>query len=146
MRAWNVSKQKMEDKLASDRKIPNVLIIAKINDASDIPDATELEPADEPIVIPIPEEKEEDEPMTEEKTPIEAEPVQGWTDPEPQSNLLKERLAALLSVKSILTLALTFVFAYLVMKQIAIPDFFSEIYKLVVMFFFGYQSGKAGSK
>lgn len=90
----------------------------------------------------------EEETMPEEKTqetsPVEI--VDGWKDPEPQSNLLKERLAALLSVKSILTLTLTLVFAYLVMKQIAIPDFFSEIYKLVVMFFFGYQSGKAGSK
>ena len=143
MRAWNVSKQKMEDKLSSPRKIPNVLIIAKINDASDTPDAAELEPADEPIVIPIPEEKEEDEPMTEEKTPIEAEPVQGWTDPEPQTNIIRERIAALLQVKSIITLTCNFVLAYLVINQLEIPQYFQDIYKIMVIFFFGYQVGKA---
>ena len=146
MRAWNVSKQKMEDKLSSDRKIPNVLIIAKINDASDTPDAAELEPADEPIVIPIPEEKEEDEPMTDEKTPIEAEPVQGWTDPEPQTNIIRERITALMQVKSIVTLVLTGVLAFLVVNQLEIPEFFQEIFKIVILFFFGYQSGKAASK
>jgi hypothetical protein len=51
--------------------------------------------------------------------------------------------AALMSVKSILTLALTAVFAYLVIHQIAIPDLFNEIYKIVILFFFGYQTGKA---
>lgn len=147
MRAWNVSKQKMEDKLSSDRKIPNVLIIAKINDASDTPDTAELEPADEPIVIPIPEEKEEDETMAEETTtPIEVKPVENWKDPEPQTNIIRERVAALLSVKSILTLTLTVIFGYLVVNQIAIPDLFSEIYKIVILFFFGYQTGKAANK
>lgn len=144
MRAWNVSKQKMEDKLSSPRKIPNVLIIAKINDASDTPDVAELEPADEPIVIPIPEEKEEDEPMAEETTtPIEVEPVQGWTDPEPQTNIIRERIAALLQVKSIITLTCNFVLAYLVINQLEIPQYFQDIYKIMVIFFFGYQVGKA---
>ena len=147
MRAWNVSKQKMEDKLSSTRKIPNVLIIAKINDASDTPDAAELEPTDEPIVIPIPEEKEEDEPMAEEtNTPIEVEPVENWTDPEQQTSIIKERIAALLEVKSIITLTCNFVFAYLVINQLDIPPFFQEIYKVIIIFFFGYQAGKAKSR
>lgn len=73
------------------------------------------------------------------------EKIDGWTDPEPQTSIISERIAALLSVKSILTLVLTGVFAYLVIKEIAIPEFFSEIYKIVILFFFGYQTGKAQS-
>ena len=97
--------------------------------------------------------KDEDEPMDEEKTPEtggneptatpEPEPVPDWTDPEPKTSVILERIAALMSVKSILTLALTAVFAYLVIHQIAIPDLFNEIYKIVILFFFGYQTGKA---
>ena len=97
--------------------------------------------------------KDEDEPMDEEKTPetganepttpAEPEPMPEWSDPEPQTGIITERIAALMSVKSILTLALTAVFAYLVIHQIAIPDLFNEIYKIVILFFFGYQTGKA---
>lgn len=110
-----------------------------------------------PNTVPIQDETEKDEgePMDNEKTPEtganepvetpEPEPVQGWTDPEPHTGIITERIAALMSVKSILTLALTAVFAYLVTHQIAIPDLFNEIYKIVILFFFGYQTGKAQS-
>jgi hypothetical protein len=46
-------------------------------------------------------------------------------------------------VKSILTLVLTGVLAYLVVNQYEIPEFFQEIFKIVILFFFGYQTGKA---
>lgn len=97
--------------------------------------------------------KDEETPMENENKPEtggneptahpEPEPVPGWKDPEPQTSVITERVAALMSVKSILTLALTAVFAYLVIHQIAIPDLFNEIYKIVILFFFGYQTGKA---
>ena len=143
MRAWNISAQKMENKLYTERKIPNVLVIAKLNNASGAPKSDELVPAETPIIVPPVEEKEEDKPMAEEKTPIEAERVENWTDPEPQTSVITERIAALLSVKSILTLTLTVIFGYLVVNQITIPDLFNEIYKIVILFFFGYQTGKA---
>jgi hypothetical protein len=98
---------------------------------------------------PIQGETEKDEEQTmEENKPAETpknEPVKvdGWTDPEPHTSIIAERIAALISVKSILTLVLTGVFAYLVIKEIKIPEFFSEIYKIVILFFFGYQTGKA---
>ena len=76
----------------------------------------------------------------------EMKPQEGWTDPEPQTNLIRERIAALMSVKSILTLALTGVFAWLVVNQAQIPDFFADIYKIVILFFFGYQTGKSEQK
>ena len=93
-------------------------------------------------------EKDEEIPMEEEKPQEQQElkPVEGWTDPEPQTGVIKERIAALISVKSILTLVLTGVFAYLVTRQITIPDFFQDIYKIIIIWFFGYQTGKAEKK
>lgn len=92
--------------------------------------------------------KDEEQDMSETKPQEQPElsPVEGWTDPEPQTNIIAERIAALLSVKSILTLMLTVIFGYLVVNQIAIPDLFNEIYKIVILFFFGYQTGKAAGK
>ena len=89
--------------------------------------------------------EEEDENMSE---PIYEEPVKDpeWKDPEPQTNIITERIAALLSVKSILTLALTGVFAWLIVHRAEIPEFFADIYKIVILFFFGYQTGKAEKK
>lgn len=106
---------------------------------------TPYKPENEPATDET--QKDEDQTMEENKpaeTP-ETGPVKvdGWTDPEPQTNILQERLAALLSVKSILTLVLTGVLAYLVVNQYEIPEFFQEIFKIVILFFFGYQTGKA---
>lgn len=121
----------------------------------EVPSAFAIISKNKPQTEPIQDEtqKDEDEPMDEEKTPEtggnepttqpEPEPVPDWEDPEPQTGIITERIAALMSVKSILTLALTAVFAYLVIHQIAIPDLFNEIYKIVILFFFGYQTGKA---
>ena len=94
------------------------------------------------------EKKDEEQDMSEVKPQEQPEmsPVEGWTDPEPKTNIIAERIAALLSVKSILTLSLTIIFGYLVVNQIAIPDLFNEIYKIVILFFFGYQTGKAAGK
>ena len=88
----------------------------------------------------------EEEPMEDEKKPEtggnEPQKDESWTDPEPKTNLIAERIAALLSVKSILTLTLTAVFAYLVINQLAIPVEFAEVYKVCIYFFFGYSIGK----
>ena len=94
------------------------------------------------------EKKDEEQDMSEVKPQEQPEmsPVEGWTDPEPKTSIIAERIAALLSVKSILTLTLTVIFGYLVVNQIAIPDLFNEIYKIVILFFFGYQTGKAAGK
>lgn len=94
-------------------------------------------------------EESEDSTMPEEKPQEQPEmkPVEGWEDPEQETNnIIIDRIAALMSVKSIITIALTIIFGYLVMKQIEIPEFFTDIYKIVILFFFGYQTGKAESK
>ena len=68
-----------------------------------------------------------------------------WADPEPQptSNIIVERIAALLSVKSIITLSLTVAFIVLVVNNKDLPDDFVNIYTMCISFFFGYQFKKA---
>lgn len=92
--------------------------------------------------------KDEDEPMDEEKTPEtpEIEPVENWDDPEPKTNIIVERIAALLSVKSLITIFLTVIFGLLVLRGAELPDKFVSIYTMCISFFFGYQFKKAENK
>ena len=59
------------------------------------------------------------------------------------TNLLK-RLANLMSVKSLVTIALTIVFCIMAYKQ-AISQDFMTIYSVVIAFFFGAQSTKSNN-
>lgn len=52
------------------------------------------------------------------------------------------RLVALLSVKSIMTLLLTVVFAYLAITHFISADDFKSIFYIIVAFYFGTQSQK----
>ena len=55
--------------------------------------------------------------------------------------LMKKRLANLLSVKSITTLVLTVVFAYMAVTNQISQDFMT-VYAVVIAFYFGTQSQK----
>lgn len=57
------------------------------------------------------------------------------------NSYLKKRLAALCSVKSIVTLTLTAVFAYLAITK-QITQEFMVVYTVVIAFYFGTQSQK----
>ena len=52
---------------------------------------------------------------------------------------MKERLAKLLSVKSIVTIILTLVFAYLSIIGTIGPDLFMSAFTVVIAFYFGTQ-------
>ena len=60
------------------------------------------------------------------------------------TNLLK-RLANLMSVKSLVTIALTIVFCIMAYKQTISQDFMT-IYSVVIAFFFGAQSTKSNNQ
>lgn len=60
------------------------------------------------------------------------------------TNLLK-RLANLMSVKSLVTIALTIVFCIMAYKQTISQDFMT-IYSVVIAFFFGAQSAKSNNQ
>lgn len=89
----------------------------------------------------------EEELMTETKPTEQAEltPVEGWEDPEPKQDdhIILQRIASLMSVKSIITLALTAAFIALVVNAKDLPDDFVNIYTMCISFFFGYQFKKA---
>jgi hypothetical protein len=61
-------------------------------------------------------------------------------------NLFIKRFANLLTVKSIITLVLLAVFAFLTLTAVPISPEFMELFKLVVIFYFGTQAGKAETK
>jgi hypothetical protein len=56
---------------------------------------------------------------------------------------LKEKLAKLIDVKSIMTLLLTIVFAYLSIVQIISGEQFITIFTVIISFYFGTQSAKS---
>ena len=55
---------------------------------------------------------------------------------------MKERLTKLLSVKSIVTIALTGVFCYLSVARVISPDIFRTVFSVIIAFYFGTQHEK----
>lgn len=55
---------------------------------------------------------------------------------------MKERIAKLIDVKSIVTLTLTGVFAYLSISGVEVPETFKTIYIMIIGFYFGTQYAK----
>ena len=56
--------------------------------------------------------------------------------------MFKEKLAKLVSVKSIITIFLTGVFCYLSLIGAIVPDRFMDVFMIVVAFYFGTQAEK----
>ena len=59
---------------------------------------------------------------------------------------MKDQLSKLIDLKTIVTLLLTLVFCILVIFKIEIPEFFVEIYRLLIVFYFGTQYQKTADK
>ncbi len=59
---------------------------------------------------------------------------------------MKKRLARLIDVKSLVTLLLTGVFAYLAIARTAIPSDYMTIYTVIVAFYFGTQAQKSAKR
>lgn len=59
---------------------------------------------------------------------------------------IKERIAKLIDVKTLVTFTLTGVFGYLSVNGDVEPDIFVTIYTTVIGFYFGTQANKGGSK
>ena len=56
--------------------------------------------------------------------------------------IMSFRLQRLLTVKSIVTILLTIGFLILSLSASNIPDTFADIYKMIVVFYFGTQAGR----
>lgn len=59
---------------------------------------------------------------------------------------MKERLMKLLTVKSIVTILLTFVFCYLSIIRVIPYDAFMTVFSVIIAFYFGTQHEKMGAK
>ena len=59
---------------------------------------------------------------------------------------MKERISKLIDVKSLVTLTLTGVMAYLSISGMEVPETFKVIYTMIIGFYFGTQSGKRSEK
>ena len=59
--------------------------------------------------------------------------------------IIKKRLGNLLSVKSLVTLALTAVFAYMAVRERISQDFMT-IYAVIISFYFGTQHERTGGQ
>lgn len=120
------------------REVPSAVAIIGTEPAQ-IPPQTDVN-------TPTGDETQKDEEPTMKDDTIEFEPIQGdsWTDPEPIAGTpILQRISALLSVKSIITLFLTAIFGMLVLNGRELPDDFVNIYTMCISFFFGYQFKKA---
>lgn len=107
---------------------------------------TSITPIQNVEIMPPQDETQEDEEQHMDDEITQNTPENGeYKDPEANiGNTLLERLAALLSVKSIITLFLTVIFGMLVLNGRDLPDQFVSIYTMCISFFFGYQFRKAG--
>ena len=134
------------------RPIASVVVCGRVPSAPEeepvLPPVEEPQIPSEPIVEPStsPETGESEEIPMEQEKPVETPemtPVEGWTDPEPKTSVIVERIAALLSVKSLITIFLTVIFGLLVLRGDELPDKFVSVYTMCISFFFGYQFKKA---
>lgn len=163
MLAWNNSTMSMEKKLYTERKLPNVLVIAQIIDGPDTPAEIIQEPEDVPIVVPEPIEiPEEDESMSEqvvtvpEVTPEQQQPTPAAAAPAGENYDVQtitgaivkviSKIADLIDVKSIMTVMVIYTLCYLTINLIPIDEKFFQIAQYITIFYFGYQVGKAAVK
>ena len=143
MMRYIANEHRVEYTRDTGREVPSAVAIISTQEYIEDP---VVAPIDPPIQDDT--EKDEEEPMPDTKpqeTP-EMQPVEGWTDPEPQTNIIVQRIAALLSVKSLITIFLTVIFGLLVLRGEELPDKFVSIYTMCISFFFGYQFKKAENK
>ena len=79
--------------------------------------------------------------MNEKNPEEETQVIEGMVETPKDNSKIINRLAALMSVKSIVTLALTGVFAYMACTNQISQDFMT-IYAVIIAFYFGTQSQK----
>lgn len=128
------------------RPIASVVVCGRIPSTPEQSEPTPVKPDEELPEQIVPPAESEDVPVEENKKEESVTEVikdETWTDPEPKTSVIVERIAALLSVKSLITIFLTVIFGLLVLRGDDLPDKFVSIYTMCISFFFGYQFKKA---
>lgn len=128
------------------RPIASVVVCGRIPSTPEQSEPTPVKPDEELPEQIVPPAESEDVPVEENKKEESVTEVikdETWTDPEPKTSVIVERIVALLSVKSLITIFLTVIFGLLVLRGDELPDKFVSIYTMCISFFFGYQFKKA---
>lgn len=144
MMRYIASEHRVEYTRETPRAVPSAVAIIEKKSLTVTP--VPVQPT-EPETEPSEDEdkKDEEDNMSENKTQEQPqiELIEGWSDPEQKDSIIVQRIASLMSVKSIITIALTVAFIMLVVNGKDLPDDFVNIYTMCISFFFGYQFKKA---
>lgn len=149
--AWNNDTHKMEVKEYTERKLPNVLTIAKL--AQLTPKEDEISPAPQPEPVPVPADHDpvDTEPATPEPTPAEPLPEvptiiidDKEEDMKEEKVTIVEQIARLIDVKSIITFMLIGTLCYLAVNGKSLDQQFMTIVTAVTTFYFSYKVQKNG--
>ena len=131
------------------REVPSAIAIVSEDPAKDpepMPDPVPTpeepatpkpEPGNESDQEPEPGETGENDMNENENPEIVPVPIPGWKDPEAGKTTFKDRMIALLSIKSILTLSGNAVFLYLTVTGKVAPEVFMALFSSEVAFYFG---------
>lgn len=127
------------------RECPSAVAIISTEPMAQVETPTEPEITPETGEIQGETEKDEEQTMSEEKPVNEPEKVEKWNDPEttePAESTVATIAKRFLSVKSVVTLALTAIFCILSYNKTISTEQFMSIFTMCISFFFGYSFEK----
>ncbi|MBQ1809965.1 MAG: hypothetical protein II016_02390 [Erysipelotrichaceae bacterium] len=150
--AWNNDSMQMEKKEYTERKLPNVLVLGKL--AEGTPKEEEIHPQPQPVIVPIEPEPDQEAPAPapapEEPEPLPEVPEIIIDDREEEKMdkevTIREQIAKLIDVKSLMTFALIGTLCYLQIEGKQLDQQFMTIVTAVVTFYFSYQVKKSGDQ
>ena len=146
--AWNNDSMQMEKKEYTGRGLPNVLVLGKL--AEGTPKEEEIHPQPQPVIVPI-----EPEPEPEPEKPADPQPLpevpEIIIDDREEEKMdkevtIREQIAKLIDVKSLMTFALIGTLCYLQIEGKQLDQQFMTIVTAVVTFYFSYQVKKNGDQ
>ena len=146
--AWNNDSMQMEKKEYTGRGLPNVLVLGKL--AEGTPKEEEIHPQPQPVIVPI-----EPEPEPEPEKPADPQPLpevpEIIIDDREEEKMdkevtIREHIAKLIDVKSLMTFALIGTLCYLQIEGKQLDQQFMTIVTAVVTFYFSYQVKKNGDQ
>lgn len=144
--AWNNDSMQMEKKEYTGRGLPNVLVLGKL--AEGTPKEEEIHPQPQPVIVPIEPEPEPEKPADPQPLPEVPEIIIDDREEEKMDKevTIREQIAKLIDVKSLMTFALIGTLCYLQIEGKQLDQQFMTIVTAVVTFYFSYQVKKNGDQ
>jgi hypothetical protein len=144
---WNDGKMEYIQK--EERKVASALCIYRLPETAPVIPPAEDDNVPDPEPVLPPEEDGKDDDMSQNQQnqeQLQPAPVPGWKDPEADKVTVLDRIVALLSVKSIITVACLYLFGVLVLNDKISADQFMTVFSVVIAFYFGTTFSKGSGK